>query len=45
MNQYNTLFVGLDQHKESIAVAYAPEEREAEVTYLGPDRHPTVRHR
>ena len=36
MSQYNTVFVGLDQHKESIAVAYAPEEREAEVTFLGP---------
>ena len=36
MNQYNTVFVGLDQHKESIAVAYAPEEREAEVAFLGP---------
>ena len=30
-----TLFVGLDVHKETIAVAYAPEEREAEVVSLG----------
>jgi len=36
MRQHNTLFVGLDQHKDSIAVAYAPEDREAEVTFLGP---------
>jgi transposase len=30
-----TLFVGLDVHKESIAVAYAPEDRGAEVVSLG----------
>ena len=36
MRQYSTLFVGLDQHKDSIAVAYAPEGRESAVTYLGP---------
>src|SRR5881396_246059 len=30
-----TLYVGLDVHKESIAVAYAPEERGAEVVSLG----------
>jgi len=30
-----SLFVGLDVHKESIAVAYAPEERGAEVVSLG----------
>ena len=30
-----TLYVGLDVHKESIAVAYAPEERDAEVVSLG----------
>jgi transposase len=29
------LYVGLDVHKESIAVAYAPEERNAEVISLG----------
>jgi transposase len=30
-----TLYVGLDVHKESIAVAYAPEDRGAEVVALG----------
>jgi transposase len=30
-----TLYVGLDVHKESIAVAYAPEERGSEVVSLG----------
>ncbi len=36
MNQSTTLYVGLDVHKESIAVAYAPEEPGAEPIYLGP---------
>ena len=36
MNQYNTLFVGMDVHKDSIAVAYAPEVTGSEVTFLGP---------
>ena len=35
MGHSNTLYVGLDVHKESIAVAYAPEERGAEVVFLG----------
>ena len=35
MRHSSTLYVGLDVHKESIAVAYAPEEREAEVVFLG----------
>src|SRR5437660_10325675 len=30
-----TLYVGLDVHKESIAVAYAPEDRGADVVPLG----------
>ena len=30
-----TLFVGLDVHKDTIAVAYAPEDRGAEVLSLG----------
>ena len=35
MAQASTLFVGLDVHKETIAVAYAADEREAEVVALG----------
>jgi transposase len=31
----STIYVGLDVHKDSIAVAYAPEERGAEVVALG----------
>src|SRR5712664_3867828 len=34
MAQGSTLFVGLDVHKETIAVAYVGEEREAEVVSL-----------
>jgi hypothetical protein len=30
-----TLYVGLDVHKDAIAVAYAPEDRGAEVVSLG----------
>ena len=35
MAQGSTLFMGLDVHKETIAVAYVAEEREAEVLSLG----------
>ncbi|MBI3330359.1 MAG: IS110 family transposase [Nitrospinae bacterium] len=35
MRHASTLYVGLDVHKESIAVAYAHEERDAEVVSLG----------
>jgi transposase len=35
MAQGNTLFIGLDVHQETIAVAYVAEEREAEVVFLG----------
>jgi transposase len=35
MAQGSTLFIGLDVHKESLAVAYVGEEREAEVVFLG----------
>ena len=31
----STLFVGLEVHQETIAVAYVAEEREAEVLFLG----------
>ncbi len=36
MHKSTTLFIGLDVHKNSIAVAYAPKDRAAEVTFLGP---------
>jgi len=36
MKQSTTLFVGLDVHKDSIAVAYMPEARTAVAIYLGP---------
>src|SRR5712664_4100451 len=35
MAHSSTLFIGLDVHKETIAVAYVAEEREAEVLFLG----------
>src|SRR5439155_18756949 len=35
MAHSSRLFVGLDVHKETIAVAYVAEEREAEVVFLG----------
>ncbi len=35
MEQYNTLFIGMDSHKDSISVAYAPDERTAEVIFVG----------
>src|SRR5256712_3058153 len=35
MAQASTLFVGLDVHKETIAVAYVAEGREAEVIFMG----------
>lgn len=36
MNPYTTLFVGLDVHKEFIAIAYVPDDRTADITYVGP---------
>jgi transposase len=35
MTHPNTLYIGLDVHKESIAVAYVAQDQGAEVTYLG----------
>ena len=35
MSQSSTLFIGMDVHKDSIAVAYVAQEHGAEVTYLG----------
>jgi transposase len=31
-----TVFVGLDVHKDFISVAYVPDDRQAEVTFVGP---------
>ena len=35
MRQSRTLSVGLDAHKDSIAVAYVAKDHDAEVVYLG----------
>src|SRR6266700_263636 len=35
MSQSRTLFIGMDVHKDIIAVAYVAQEHGAEVTYLG----------
>ena len=35
MSQSRTLFVGMDVHKDSIAVAYVAQDHGAEVMYLG----------
>jgi transposase len=35
MSQSSTLFIGMDVHKDIIAVAYVAQEHGAEVTYLG----------
>ena len=35
MPQSSTLYVGMDVHKESIAVAYVAKDHDAEVIYLG----------
>ena len=35
MSQSSTLFIGIDVHKETIAVAYVAQDHGAEVTYLG----------
>jgi hypothetical protein len=35
MSQSRTLFIGMDVHKETIAVAYIAQDYGAEVTYLG----------
>ena len=36
MSHSTTLYVGLDVHKDSISVAYAPQDRGADVTFVGP---------
>ena len=35
MSQSSTLFIGMDVHKDTIAVAYVAQDHGAEVTYLG----------
>lgn len=35
MSQSTTLFIGMDVHKDAIAVAYVAQDHGAEVTYLG----------
>ena len=35
MSQSSTLFIGMDVHKDSIAVAYVAQDHGAEVIYLG----------
>src|SRR4030095_5633284 len=35
LNIYSTLFIGMDVHKDAIAVAYVAQDQGAEVTYLG----------
>jgi hypothetical protein len=35
MSQSNTLFIGMDVHKDSVAVAYMAQDHGAEVMYLG----------
>ena len=35
LSQSNTLFIGMDVHKDSIAVAYVAQDHGAEVLYLG----------
>lgn len=35
MKKHATLFVGLDVHKDSISVAHVPDDRQAEVTFVG----------
>jgi transposase len=35
MSQSSTLFIGMDVHKDTIAVAYVAQEHGAEVIYLG----------
>src|SRR5919108_31669 len=35
MSQSSTLFIGMDVHKDTIAVAYVAQDHGAEVTYIG----------
>ena len=44
MSHSSTLYVGLDVHKDSIAVAYAGEARDPEIVFFGTYRDPPGRH-
>jgi hypothetical protein len=35
MSQSSTLYIGMDVHKDSIAIAYSAKDHDAEVVYLG----------
>ena len=35
MSQSSTLYIGMDVHKDSIAIAYIAKDHDAEVVYLG----------
>ena len=35
MSQSSTLYIGMDVHKDTIAVAYVAKDHHAEVVYLG----------
>src|SRR5262245_9899344 len=40
MRQSSTLYIGLDVHKDSVAVAYVVKAHDAEVTFLGTMKFP-----
>jgi transposase len=46
MNQSSTLYIGMDVHKEAIAVAYVAKDHDADVIYLGTigTRHVDIDH-
>ena len=43
MKHSSTLYVGLEAHKESLAVAYVSDAKEAEVLHLGSIGPPRTR--
>jgi hypothetical protein len=42
MTQSTTLYIGLDVHKDSLAVAYVSQDHAAEVIFLGTNWYPPV---